>query len=166
MHSLASSMEGNSWVDNGGVPNSFTSIGATNNYGPFDLYLMGFLAPALTPNTFYISAPSADTVTGALYNASSTPRAGANITGVYVHVRAGQRAAAEFEHSLAEGVILAGVQVVREGAVLANQALCDRLSVVGAEDVEGVFFADAFVPACHQQAGVVDVVVEVVVGEE
>lgn len=90
MHSQASSMEGNSWVDNGGVPNSFTSIGATNNYSPFDLYLMGFLDPALTPNTFYVGAPSADTVTGTVYNAGSTPTAGANITGTRVNVGVGQ----------------------------------------------------------------------------
>lgn len=89
-HTQASSMEGNSWVDNGGVPNSFTSNANTNGYCPFDLYLMGLLDPVLTPATFYIQAPSADTGTAQVFNATSTPMVGANITGTRVNVTATQ----------------------------------------------------------------------------
>jgi hypothetical protein len=89
-HTQASSMEGNSWLDNGGIPNSFTSNANTNGYFPFDLYLMGLLNPALTPSTFYIQVPSADTVTGQVYVAGSTPVVGANITGTRANVTATQ----------------------------------------------------------------------------
>jgi len=89
-HTQASSMEGNSWVDNGGIPNSFTSNANTNGYYPFDLYLMGLMDPALVPATFYIQGPSADTVTGAGYVASSVPINGANITGTRANVTINQ----------------------------------------------------------------------------
>jgi hypothetical protein len=79
-------MEGNNWTDNGGTPNNFTSSGNTNNYCPFDLYLMGFLDPALTPSTFYISGPSADTNTATVYAAGSTPIGGASVNGTRVNV--------------------------------------------------------------------------------
>jgi hypothetical protein len=89
-HTQASSMEGNSWLDNGGAPNSFTSNANTNGYCPFDLYLMGLLAPSSTPASFYIQGPSADTVTAQVYAVNSTPRVGANITGTRVNVTATQ----------------------------------------------------------------------------
>jgi len=60
----------------------------------------------------------------------------------------------------------AGLPIVREGAVLADEPLGDSLGQRGTEDLQPVLATDALIPAAKQEAGVVDVVVEVVVREE
>src|SRR5438093_175050 len=51
-------------------------------------------------------------------------------------------------------------------AGLADEPLGDSLGQRGAEDLQPVLATDALIPAAKQEAGVVDVVVEVVVREE
>ena len=67
---------------------------------------------------------------------------------------------------MAERVPDAGLPVMREGAALADEPLGDSLGQRGAEDLQPILAADALIPAAEQEAGVVDVVVEVVVREE
>ena len=68
---------------------------------------------------------------------------------------------------LAERMADACDPVVGEDAFLfVEDAVGDALGESRSVDVEGVFLADGLVPAAEEEAGIVDVVVEVVVGEE
>ena len=91
---------------------------------------------------------------------------GAHVPGGYRWGRTGQGAAAVDEDLLAEGMVYASFPVVGEQAVFAEDAFGYPFREVGAENLELVFLADALVPAAEKEAGIVDVVVEVVVGEE
>ena len=80
---------------------------------------------------------------------------------------AGQRAAAVYMDALAEWMADAGDPVVGEDAFLfVEDAVGDAFGECRAVDTEGVFLADRLVPAAEQEAGVVDVVVEMVMSEE
>src|SRR5256886_823682 len=76
------------------------------------------------------------------------------------------RASSARVSALAMRCVDARFPVVNEGAVLAEQALGDRLGQRRTIDAELILLADALVPATEQEAGVVDVVVEVMVREE
>ena len=78
----------------------------------------------------------------------------------------GQGAAPVDENLLAERMIHPRLPVVGKEAVLPDDTLGYIFGQVGAEYLELVFLADALVPAAKQEAGIVDIVVEVVVGEE
>ena len=92
--------------------------------------------------------------------------AGPHVPSVHRRRRPGQDAAPVDENVLAQGVVDPRLPVVGEQAVFAQDALGYPLGQVGAEDLELVLFADALVPAAKQEAGVVDVMVKVMVGEE
>ncbi len=80
---------------------------------------------------------------------------------------AGKGTAAVLVDFLTERVADAGDPVVCEDAFLfVEDAVGDALGEGGAVDVESVFLADRLIPAAEEEAGVVDVVVEVVMGEE
>ena len=91
---------------------------------------------------------------------------GADVLGQHHRRPAGQRAATVHVNALAQRCVDARFPVVNEGAVLSEQALGDRLGQRRAIDAELILLADALVPATEQEAGVVDVVVEVMVREE
>ena len=59
-----------------------------------------------------------------------------------------------------------GLPVVGEQAVFSDDALGYLLRQVGAKHLKPVFLADALVPAAQEEAGIVDVMVEVVVSEK
>ena len=85
------------------------------------------------------------------------------------HVRGlpGQRAAPVDVKLLAGRVLDAGLPVVgEEAAVLPQDVVGELLGGRRAVDLEPVLPADALVPAAEEEAGVVHVVIEVVVGEE
>ena len=93
--------------------------------------------------------------------------AGSDVSGVDDGRSAWEGAAAVHVNLLADWEVDAGVPVVGEDAFLfvedaVGEALGGRWPVCA----EGVFLADGLVPTTEEEAGVVDVVVEVVVGEE
>ena len=93
--------------------------------------------------------------------------AGADVGCGYMGWSSRERTAAVLVDALAEGVADARLPVVGEDAfVLVEDAARDALGEGGAEDLQVVLLAGALVPAAQQEAGVVDVVVEVVVCEE
>ena len=59
-----------------------------------------------------------------------------------------------------------GLPVVGEGTVLPYEALCEGLGQGRAVDLKPVLDPDALVPPAQEKAGVVDIVVGVMVGEE
>ena len=63
-------------------------------------------------------------------------------------------------------MIHARLPVVNEGAVFSEEALGDRLRERRAIDTELVLLADTLIPATEKEAGIVDVVIEMMVGEE
>ena len=93
--------------------------------------------------------------------------AGSDVTGVDDRRFAGERAAAVLMDLLAERVVDTGDPVVGEDAFLfVENAVGDALSKGRPIHVEGIFLTDRLIPAAEEEAGVVDVVVEVVVREE
>ena len=93
--------------------------------------------------------------------------AGSDVTGIDDGRFAREGAAAVLVYGLGEGMVYAGDPVVSEDAFLfVEDAVGDALGEGGSVDAEGVFLADGLVPAAEEEAWVVDVVVEVVVGEE
>ena len=92
--------------------------------------------------------------------------AGPDVRRINRRRRAGQRAPAIDENLLAEGVVDPGLPVVGEQPVFAKDALGDLLGQIGAEHLEFVLLADALVPTAEEEAGIIDVMVEMVVGEE
>ena len=56
--------------------------------------------------------------------------------------------------------------VGKDAFLFVKDGVSEALRWRRAVDIEGVFLADRLVPAAEQEAGVVDVVVEVVVSEE
>ena len=93
--------------------------------------------------------------------------AGSDVTGVDDGRFAGERAAAVLMDLLAERVVDASDPVVGEDPLLfVENAVGDALGESRTVYVEGVFLADRLIPAAEEEAGVVDVVVEVVVREE
>ena len=94
-------------------------------------------------------------------------RAGSDVSGVDDGRFSGECAAAVLVDFLAEGVVYACDPVMGKDAFLfVEDAVGDALGEGWAVDVEGVFLADGLVPATEEEAGIVDVVVEMVVGEE
>ncbi|MBI4482513.1 MAG: hypothetical protein HY652_06440 [Acidobacteria bacterium] len=82
----ASELEGNDIQDNGN--GSFTTIGATEQYSPLDLYAMGLIGPEEVPGFFYVNNP---TVTdpgrcGSNLTRSSAPCRGATFTATRVNL--------------------------------------------------------------------------------
>jgi hypothetical protein len=97
--------------------------------------------------------------------------ASADETGADVaHARRGrwarQRAATVDVDLLAQRRVDARPPVEAECALLADQPLRDRLGRRQTEDAQRLLRADALVPTAEQKAGVVDIVVEVMVGKE
>jgi hypothetical protein len=76
----ASVMFGNRWQDNG--DGTFTTVAATEGYGPIDLYLMGLRPPADTEPFFYVSSPSGNSAV----NRDNLPQAGVTVSGNRVDV--------------------------------------------------------------------------------
>ena len=70
----SSSMEGNTWADNGN--GSFTSVNLVDGYSRWDHYLMGLRPPEQVPDMFVITNP-----TGTFSNATSSPRPGVTVRG-------------------------------------------------------------------------------------
>ena len=93
--------------------------------------------------------------------------AGSDVSGVYDGRFSGESAASVLMDFLAEGMADACDPVVSEDALFfVEDAVGDALGEGRAVDVYGVLFAYGLVPSAKEEAGVVDVVVEVVVGEE
>ena len=93
--------------------------------------------------------------------------AGSDVTGVDHGRFAWERSAAVLMDLLAERMVDTGDPVVGEDPLLFVQdAVGDALGKGRSVDVQRVFLADRLIPAAEEEAGVVDVVVEVVVREE
>ena len=92
---------------------------------------------------------------------------GSDVSGVDDGRKARKRAASVYVYVLANWEMDSRVPIVGKDTFLfVKDTVGEAFGWRRAVDVEGVFFADGLVPAAKKEAGVVDVVVEVVVGEE